>query len=425
MLGIALGVAVIAVFLASRSVAYPLALGGLSAVAVALHGAKIGGEGTVPMLLFAWIAAAIAFELLGKEGGLPVRAWIAVPVLATVALWILMLARLPETPGGEAGDYGTLKVKLFLAENLTLVFAGLLIGRRKEHFDLFLKLTMFVATISAFVLVEQLVSGEVETTIAPGRETLFDLNPILLGRSSAAGLIVAVYLALVSRTRWLRLSALAVIPLLAVSLLAAGSRGPVLGLAFGLLALLPLVLRERASRRRFLPLVLGVIAAFLLVQELVPGQSVERAGSIILASGSTISSNGRTELWSTAYERFKDDPLLGVGPGGFAAVAPAFYPHNLFLEVGVELGLVGIVLLVAILAFGANDLVRAWRTGTGADRQDAALVLALLVAAFLNSLFSGALQTNSPLWLAIGLGLGLALRASEPLRRPRTRETVA
>jgi O-antigen ligase len=417
-------VAVFAVFLASRSVAYPLALGGLSAVAVALHGAKIGGEGTVPMLLFAWIAAAVAFELLRKEGGLPVRAWLAVPVLATVGLWILMLARLTETPGGEAGEYGTLKVKLFLAENLTLVFAGLLVGRRKEHFDLFLKLTMFVSTISAFVLVQQLVSGEVETTIAPGRETLFDLNPILLGRSSAVGLIVAVYLALVSRTRWLRLSALAVIPLLAVSLLAAGSRGPVLGLAFGLLALLPFVLRERATRRRLLPLVLGVIVALFLVQELVPGQSVERAGSIILASGSTISSNGRTELWSTAYEHFKEDPLLGVGPGGFAALAPALYPHNLFLEVGVELGLVGIVLLVAILAFGASDLARAWRTGTDADRQDAALVFALLIAAFLNSLFSGALQTNSPLWLAIGLGLGLALRVSEPLRRPRQQDTV-
>ena len=400
--------------------AYPLALGGLSAVAVALTGAKIGAEGTVPMVLLAWTAAAIGFELLRKDGAIPLKAWMSAPVLATVALWILLLVRLANSPGVE---YGTLKAKLFLAENVTLLIAGLVVGRRREHFDLYLILTVAVATVSAFVLVQQLATGQAQTTIAPGRETLFDLNPILLGRMSAEGLIIAVFLVLVASSPWTRVYALSALPILVVSLLAAGSRGPVLGVLFGLLALFALALRDRARRRRLVLVAIGGLGAFLLVQQLVPGQSIQRAFSVVVSGGSAVSANGRLELWSQAYDLFLESPLFGIGTGGFSGVTAAFYPHNLFLEVAVELGVVGLALLIAVLAFGARGLISAWKSGAERNRLDGALVLSLFGAALLNSQFSGAIQTNSSVWLALGLGLGLGLRRTALSKREHSPPT--
>ena len=39
-----------------------------------------------------------------------------------------------------------------------------------------------------------------------------------------------------------------------------------------------------------------------------------------------------------------------------------------------------------------------------------AVVIALFTAALVNAMFSGDIQTNSNVWLAAGLGLGLSLR---------------
>jgi O-antigen ligase len=85
------------------------------------------------------------------------------------------------------------------------------------------------------------------------------------------------------------------------------------------------------------------------------------------------------------------------------------YPHNLFLEMGVELGLVGVVLVLGFLVTSWLAMARA-RLLRGPAGLQAAVVTALFASAVVNAMFSGDIQTNANVWLAAGLGLGLAMR---------------
>lgn len=74
--------------------------------------------------------------------------------------------------------------------------------------------------------------------------------------------------------------------------------------------------------------------------------------------GDTIS-GARVQLWYEALTLVATDPLLGVGPGRFADVAPTAtrdpdlrWAHNEFLQAGAETGLLGYVLSVGLFAWG-------------------------------------------------------------------------
>jgi O-antigen ligase len=155
------------------------------------------------------------------------------------------------------------------------------------------------------------------------------------------------------------------------------------------------------------------LAGAVLATQFVPGQSIQRSLSFLSGSGSGLSSNGRSQLWSEAWGLFTSHPLFGAGTGSFFGFDGLNqYPHNLFLEVAAELGLVGLVLLVVFLASSWFGVVRAARRFGLPGRPEVALVASLFTAALVNAMFSGDITTNGGLWLAAGLVLGLRLRTA-------------
>lgn len=87
----------------------------------------------------------------------------------------------------------------------------------------------------------------------------------------------------------------------------------------------------------------------------------------------------RQEVWRIAIWMLRDFPFTGVGMGAFNNVATRLYPfpdvsnpsaHNLFLQVGVDLGLLG---LIAFLAVVLLTLSMGWMTvralAQGGDRE--------------------------------------------------------
>jgi O-antigen ligase len=68
----------------------------------------------------------------------------------------------------------------------------------------------------------------------------------------------------------------------------------------------------------------------------------------------------RLEFYSNAVEMFAEHPIIGVGSGAFRTayeakvrgtqMLPADHPHNAFLHTGIELGLIGLGVLLALLA---------------------------------------------------------------------------
>ncbi len=80
-------------------------------------------------------------------------------------------------------------------------------------------------------------------------------------------------------------------------------------------------------------------------------------------------SNGRIDLWRVALKGFRSSPVDGTGAGTYALMwardrpvaAPAQDAHSLYLETLDELGLAGLIVLLAFLAtllFGSARLVR-------------------------------------------------------------------
>ena len=96
-------------------------------------------------------------------------------------------------------------------------------------------------------------------------------------------------------------------------------------------------------------------------------------------------STGRFELWETAYDNFKKKPIFGVGIGnallGFKAyneITPR--PHNMYLHILTELGIVGFL----IFFFAAKNVFISKRTFMNLDSIGQFLFFSLLLFMFSN-----------------------------------------
>ncbi len=428
-LAIALCLGVVVVYLASRSIAFPLGLFTLPGVVIAVLGSNPFPNKSVEYFLIGWLGLAIVLALVAEDNVFPLRLIVSGPVLLTLGLAILLVARLGAS---TVPSYGSFKVQLFLAENISFLVAGILVARSRRNVSLWAGLTLATVAAGSLVLLQTLLAGGAKEVL-PGRLALYSqADPILLARGAATGLLLAVFMLLAAPTAWRRAAALALVPVLAVSFIGAGSRGPVVGLVAGLFVLFALSLGDRASRRRLALLALALALSVAVVPQLVPGQNVSRSLSVLVGGGKDAGgadvSNGRYQIWSEAWSAFSDHPLTGIGTGSFANVDPVgIYPHNAFLEVAAELGLPGLLLLGGLIGLAFVHVGRAWRHSQGEDHQHAALVGAFLGAAVVNAQFSGDLPRNPHIWLASGLALGLVHRIvptspeQEPLHRLRTR----
>jgi O-antigen ligase len=405
--GIAVSLGAVVCILASRSPAYPLALWAAPSIAIGILGSNPFPNNSVELFLVGWAVLAVLIALLRDPAALPLRFLLAPPVLLSVALAILMVARLGAS---EDPTYGSFKLQRFLAENLLFLVAGILIARRRRDFDLWAGLLLATTTLSALVVMQGLAADPSKFESVGGRFALYaEATPIGLGRDTAAAMLVGVYLILVTTAARKRLAALAALPILMIAFVASGSRGPLLGLLVGLVVLLALTLHDPASRRRVLLVAVAVLASAILIPQLVPGQNTSRVFSILVGNSSHESlSNGRVDQWSLAWQTFTGHPLAGIGTGGFSALSPEVYPHNILLEAASELGIFGLLFVLGLIVSTGVTLARVWRTGAARDRHRAALVSALAVAAVLNACVSGDIATNSFVWLAAGLTLGLA-----------------
>jgi O-antigen ligase len=88
-------------------------------------------------------------------------------------------------------------------------------------------------------------------------------------------------------------------------------------------------------------------------------------------SGINDASSNRLPIWKTGLKIVEANPVLGVGPRGFRDIYNQYassgdyfithspkYPHQLYLEVAVESGLLGLVsLLIAVFLMARNGML--------------------------------------------------------------------
>jgi O-antigen ligase len=247
------------------------------------------------------------------------------------------------------------------------------------------------------------------------------MDRLALGESSAVGLSQTLPYEFVAAVICTILGAsLKRLPLLAVSLLclavigftsvASATRGVFIADAAALAVFLWCYRRQISpSRWAFLSPVLAV-AVVLFLSKIATDRNVATAIQRLLQNfvsrEQDLSSLGRLEAFTTAIQMFTSHPILGAGMGSFNDVRPDLgYPHNLFLEIAAEFGLVGLGLLLAYLCvlIARADLVR-----KKLDPLMGSVLLAFLAAALVHQQLSFAFIMARPLFLLTGMTAAFA-----------------
>ncbi|MEZ4706076.1 MAG: O-antigen ligase family protein [Caldilineaceae bacterium] len=186
----------------------------------------------------------------------------------------------------------------------------------------------------------------------------FDPND--MGITLAIGMPMAWYLATSSRERtmgWLlRLLNYAYIPGSVMAILLAASRTSLLATAPAALYILLTFSRLRLVTRVFVLSIL--VYALFAIQPYIPESSFQRLSQ----TGDSIASGnltGRVDIWREGYQVFAAHPLNGVGSGTFRdAIDKKKAPHNVFVAISTETGLIGITLIALVLAIVAHQIGR-------------------------------------------------------------------
>ena len=233
-------------------------------------------------------------------------------------------------------------------------------------------------------------------------------GPILLGRDGGTGVLIAMFVVLawprgMETNERDRRSA--PVPDLTDRRRLARPRG---GVRRRIVSLLSLVGADRQVRRRLAALIGALVGAAIVVPFVVPGSAVGRSLSTILGSAGGLSSDGRSTLWASAYTSLSHHVLLGIGTGGFGSLNLGYpYPHNILLEVGLELGALGLLALVVMIGSIAVRLARLWRETRLGERLEASLLSPCSASAVVNAFFSGALPDNKDIWRWGGVAIGM------------------
>lgn len=155
------------------------------------------------------------------------------------------------------------------------------------------------------------------------------------------------------------------------------------------------------------PAVLKGIAAGLVVLALgatvaVGGRAWDRfsssdiqAPSEPVQNFSDLSGAGRYDFWSVAFDAFGEEPLAGVGAGSYEFAweehreieQPIHDAHSLYFEAFAELGVVGGLAVLAMVAILLWTAFAAWRGAPAAQRDRQAALLAALLAFAIGAAF--------------------------------------
>jgi len=229
------------------------------------------------------------------------------------------------------------------------------------------------------------------------RASLESLNPISLGHAAATVAIIGFYNASSSSKLSTRIYSLCMIAAAIPIMASSGSRGPLIAFAFAVVFL------GFSKFKRFLYLIPIIAFGVYFVDP--DALVMER----FLSTFSSLdrSSLERQEVQKLAWNAFIENPIVGRHFIDTSFNSIATYPHNVFLETAMALGILGLVVLIVILfSVGRSVLI-----GVGKKHP---LVVAFFIQIFIGAQFSGSIWLNEKIFslsvLIIALGGNLLIK---------------
>lgn len=292
-------------------------------------------------------------------------------VLCLLAFWMTGLAQ-ELAYGGEAGLRA-------IYSAIPLLVVPLLLGAIVGTGDAIRIVSRWVFWFAITLCVGSLVRPEL--LYVPSRETYTPLragwfaNPNMYGAMAFHGLAAYSLIRYVPGRRahgWSLVRDAMVVGVLAVCLGISGSRGSILGAAVTIGVMLVVTpTRERTGVQHALRLIglasVGVVAIAIVADAVAAAHGSVLLQGLLAKQAAIDPSSGRLGLWTEMLSRWwRDAPLVGLGAGEATRVAEALgfsSSHNAFVRVLVQRGIVGGLLVGAIIARASHNAYRMTRQG--------------------------------------------------------------
>jgi O-antigen ligase len=318
-------------------------------------------------------------------------------------------------------EYGWMKIGRFIVFLLPMCLTPFIIFQKSEDSRKLLRIFIIVIICVAAILMIRLVyislTGGLLGYLV--RVTITGANPISIARYLALGGALS-FAALLRQSMNMKIIQVLALIIILLGIISTGSRGPLFSLFFSALTF-AIIFEQRNFKKIFLFLsgsMLVVIALiYFLPENLTYRFSQITSGEYVLTQTgvrrySTIAS--RYNFWIlglSAWISSIKNVFFGLGAGGYSSLFIwrdfRWYPHNIFIEILAELGIVGFSLLVLFFYFSAKFLLK--------NRKYYALGsstpywVSILLVTFFNSLFSGDVNDNRMFFMLLSVSLASSL----------------
>lgn len=169
-----------------------------------------------------------------------------------------------------------------------------------------------------------------------------------------------VYYFMKQKTGFAKIFLLTVIVMMLIAMLATASRGGVVGLI--VIAAVIFKKQGKSLKQAIFPLIVIIIVVKLFASTIF----WERMSTMsdLNEDYNVTAGGGRMEIWKNGLKMMARRPLTGVGANAFEVAEGEFHggmgkwnaPHNSFVQIGAELGVIGLILFVKLLTSSIKSI---------------------------------------------------------------------
>jgi O-antigen ligase len=245
-----------------------------------------------------------------------------------------------------------------------------------------------------------------------------------VGRDLGLGIIALVFIILPKTSgRFTKVLLVLVLLMQLFVLIRSAARGPIIALLITIVVFALAWIYRTARIPRKLSQLLVVLSSLLLVmlsiflilekyQDIIENiylyLPIRRFNLLAEASGESFGIR-KSFIFEKAPELINRSPILGHGPGSFPIYTGMGdvrgYPHNIFVEIFVENGLIGLLIFLTLLYFTLRYTMSTYSKYANGIQSKIILnvLLASFIFYFINANFSGDINDNQLLFCFIGL----------------------
>lgn len=299
--------------------------------------------------------------------------------------------------------WGVLNKGLFVLTTASGLALAMAMRRQADLNKIMSILLIFLELTTLALLISVVLNPDAALVI--GRLSVHGMNANTIGQTALPAVVLAAWVSMNSTTRAQRYRGIITSTALSLILLSTGSRGAAAAALAGILIVMA------PHLKRPLRVAAGVTVAavaYIVVSELVGLQISERYYEDLFK-------NTRSGIWNYAMRQFESSPAIGVGWVHHGNSSGNL--HSVYLQVAVESGVVGLVLLGLVLCVVAATSQKIYSKLKKTHLELSALTLSLgLVASVLVHGVgeAGAILGSTVNCFMLAFGIGLLDRLSAP-----------